>query len=330
MLTVGFNLLLRSNLNADANRVLDASASAALEGISEQGGKPHVKEGPDPGAPDTRVWVYSGKTSVERPPAPPSVQQLADTLAGGPKTHAEDAIPTSLLAVPVTQGGRGSGRSSRPSPWSHTSTRPRRRSTGSLIYAGVAFLLVLIATRVIVTRALRPVARMTAEAADWSEHDLDHRFNVGEPHDELTQLAATFDDMLARIASALRHEQLLSAELSHELRTPLAAVVTEAELALRRDRGTEEYRDALREIASRSAQMQRILETLMAAARAESIGERGTAEAGRLERRRSRHAPESRTTRAWIFASRRPMSAEGRCRRRYCCAHCRPVDRERL
>ena len=159
------------------------------------------------------------------------------------------------------------------------STRPRRRSTGSLIYAGVALLLVLIATRLIVNRALRPVARMTAEAADWSEHDLDHRFNVGEPHDELTQLAATFDDMLARLASALRHEQLLSAELSHELRTPLAAVVTEAELALRRDRGTEEYRDALREIASRSAQMQRILETLMAAARAESIGERGTAEA---------------------------------------------------
>ena len=149
---------------------------------------------------------------------------------------------------------------------------------------------------------------MTAEAADWSEHDLDHRFNVGEPNDELTQLAATFDNMLARIASALRHEQLLSAELSHELRTPLAAVVTEAELALRRDRGTEEYRDALREIASRSAQMQRILETLMAAARAESIGERGTAEAERgrsagdrgMRRRRAGHRRGSAPSRAPI------------------------------
>src|SRR5439155_11030841 len=98
------------------------------------------------------------------------------------------------------------------------------------------------ATRLVVTRALRPVARMTAEAADWSEHDLEHRFNVGEPYDELTQLAATFDTMLARLGSSLRHEQLLSSELSHELRTPLAAVVTEAELALRRRRGDEEYR----------------------------------------------------------------------------------------
>ena len=120
---------------------------------------------------------------------------------------------------------------------------------------------------------------MTAEAADWSEHDLDHRFNVGAPHDELTQLAATFDNMLARLASSLRHEQLLSAELSHELRTPLAAIVTEAELALRRNRGDDEYRRSPGGIESRASQMQSTLETLMAAARAESLEDLGTAPA---------------------------------------------------
>ena len=126
---------------------------------------------------------------------------------------------------------------------------------------------------------------MTAEAADWSENDLDHRFNVGAPHDELTQLAATFDNMLARLASSLRHEQLLSAELSHELRTPLAAIVTEAELALRRNRGDDEYREALRGIESRASQMQSTLETLMAAARAESLEDLGTAPAAAVGER---------------------------------------------
>jgi signal transduction histidine kinase len=85
--------------------------------------------------------------------------------------------------------------------------------------------------------------------------------------------------MLARLASALRHEQLLSAELSHELRTPLAAIVTEAELALRQERGDAEYREALQGIAKRASQMRETLETLMAAARAESMGDRGTASA---------------------------------------------------
>src|SRR5262249_20733710 len=98
-------------------------------------------------------------------------------------------------------------------------------------------------------------------------------------------LAATFDDMLARLASSLRHEQLLSAELSHELRTPLAAITTEAELALRRHRDEGEYRDALREIASRASQMHGILETLMAAARAESLEDLGTAEADQVGER---------------------------------------------
>jgi signal transduction histidine kinase len=280
LLTAGFNLLLRNSLDADANRVLQARTSAALEGITVQGGSLHVKESPDRAAPDTQVWVYSGKAAIERPAAPQSVQRLADSMAGGPKTHAEDqSTDLRLFAVPVAQGATRAGTvvsAISLEPYEHSASKAL---TASLIYAGAALLLVVLATRLILARALRPVAQMTAEAADWSEHDLDHRFNVGEPYDELTQLAATFDDMLARIASALRHEQLLSAELSHELRTPLAAVVTEAELALRRDRGTEEYRDALREIASRSAQMQTILETLMAAARAESIGDRGTAQA---------------------------------------------------
>jgi signal transduction histidine kinase len=63
---------------------------------------------------------------------------------------------------------------------------------------------------------------MTAEAATWSERDLDHRFKAGEPHDELTGLAATFDRMLDRLASSLRREQRFTAELSHGWRTPAA------------------------------------------------------------------------------------------------------------
>jgi signal transduction histidine kinase len=280
VLTAGFNLLLRSNLDADANRVLQARASAALEEVSVSNGSLQVKENADRALPDSQVWIYSGTHAIERPAGPDSAQRLADSLARGPRARAEDSTTdTRLLGVPVMEGGARAGTvvaSISLEPYEHSTSKALG---ASLIYAAAALLMVVIATRLVVTRALRPVALMTAEAADWSEHDLDHRFNVGEPHDELTQLAATFDDMLARLASSLRHEQLLSAELSHELRTPLAAIVAEAELALRRERGSEEYRDALREIASSASQMQSTLETLMAAARAESLENLGTAPA---------------------------------------------------
>jgi len=86
---------------------------------------------------------------------------------------------------------------------------------------------------------------MTEQAAAWSERDLDRRFHLGEPHDEVTRLGATLDGLLDRISASLRRERRFSAELSHELRTPLANLTAEAELALRRDREAAEYRQAL-------------------------------------------------------------------------------------
>ena len=120
---------------------------------------------------------------------------------------------------------------------------------------------------------------MTRQAAEWSEYDLDHRFALGTPHDELTELAATLDRLLDRLAASLRHERRFSAELSHELRTPLARVLAEAELALHRDRAPQEYRHALELIQRNADQLARTVDALVAAARYEAGGERGTADA---------------------------------------------------
>jgi signal transduction histidine kinase len=120
---------------------------------------------------------------------------------------------------------------------------------------------------------------MTRQAATWSERDVEHRFAVGEPYDELTELAATLDGLLDRLAASLRHEQRFSAELSHELRTPIARVLAESELALRRDRPPEEYREALEVVHRNAEQLARIVDALVAAARHEAAGTRGTADA---------------------------------------------------
>jgi signal transduction histidine kinase len=184
-----------------------------------------------------------------------------------------------LYAVPVVSGGRRVGTvvtGLSLEPYERTASRAL---VASLAFAAAAFLLIVVATRWAISRSLRPVAMMTAEAETWSERDLDHSFNAGEPTDELTRLAATFDSMFARLATSLRREQRFSAEISHELRTPLTAIVAESELALARHREPDEYRRALQTIADRARQLQRALDTLVSAARAETSPQRGTADA---------------------------------------------------
>jgi signal transduction histidine kinase len=128
----------------------------------------------------------------------------------------------------------------------------------------------------LVGRALRPVAKMTAQAADWGEHDLGRRFYAGEPRDELTSLASVFDGLLSRLAQSLSREQRLTAEVSHELRTPLAKIRAEAELAAARDRSSEQYRSSLHAIRRHAEELQQVLETLLASARVATSASSGT------------------------------------------------------
>jgi len=140
---------------------------------------------------------------------------------------------------------------------------------GSVIL-GVLMLAATVAlSRWLISHALRPVGEITGRATAWGELDLGRRFFVGEPHDELTGLAAAFDRLLARLAESLRREQRLTAEVSHELRTPLAKIAAEAELGRGGERHRGERAEALERIGRYARELQQVLDTLLASARAE-------------------------------------------------------------
>ena len=270
LLVLGFNLALRSSLDSDANRLLEARAQAALESVDVENGQLDVNEGSDDGAPDALVWVYQADRAIETPQAGKSLDEVAAFAARSEGGKVDDeATDTRLYSVPVLDGGVQVGTivtGLSLEPYERTADRSL---VASIVLGLVMLVLITITTRIVVARALTPVARMTEEAADWSEHDLDQRFNVGGSEDELSRLAATFDLMLDRMAFMLRHERNFSAELSHELRTPLSAISAEAELALARERSSPEYRVSLERISTSSRELTQILETLLDVSRSE-------------------------------------------------------------
>ncbi len=119
-------------------------------------------------------------------------------------------------------------------------------------------------------RALKPVHDMQLAAAGLGAKDLEQRLDLPPAHDELRALAETFNGMLARLEDAFKRLRRFSGDVSHELRTPVAVLRAEAELALRRERPPEEYREALRNILTETSQMSEIIEDLLLLARAES------------------------------------------------------------
>ena len=273
-LTAGFNLVLRSSLSGDAEQVLRSRAESTLQTVVVgPGGEARLIEAPAAQDAGVAVWVYGAEgRALERPDGSAAVQERADAAAGtdGLFTEVEaDDLKLFALAVRDDQGSQvGTVVSSLSlEPYERT---VREALIASVLFAGISLLGIIAISRLLVDRSLRPVAKMTREATEWSESDLDHRFAAGEPHDELTELASAFDSMLDRLASGLRREQRLSAEISHELRTPLAAIVAEAELALTRGAAESEDQRTLGRISERAAELQRILETLLAAARAEA------------------------------------------------------------
>ena len=270
LLVAGFNVALDRRLDADANALLRTRVTSALSDVRIRGGQPVAPESADAGAVSDPVWVFAGTTPIEAPRAAPAITRQAQALALARPQRLEVAgHQTRLQSVAVLRRGRRVG-----TVVAAVSLRPyddTRQTTliASIVLLAIVIGLFAISTRWILRRALDPVAQMTAAAAEWSERDIDRRFGLGPPRDELTRLASTLDDLLARLAAGLRREQRVSAEVSHELRTPLARIHGAAELALRRRRTQPEYVDALESIRQNAERMAVIIDTLMEAARHE-------------------------------------------------------------
>lgn len=282
VLTLGVYLLLSHQLGQDISARLRERVDAQLALVSVEHGHVVVRDAAGDGALDEQAWVFADGRVVRRPPAARELQRAADALANATavtersvgdrvRLRAEPAYaPDSEQRIGTVVVGASL------LPYEHTK---HIALLGTIVLD--AFVLgagVLLARRA-VGKALQPVAEMTRRAADWSEHDLDRRFALGPPRDEITALSATLDQLLARIGASLRHEQRFSAEMAHELRTPLSGVRGEAELALRAPQGPDDVRQALLQILRGTERMERVIETLLTVARSDAEPNRGSSDA---------------------------------------------------
>ena len=124
-------------------------------------------------------------------------------------------------------------------------------------------------------RALKPVDEITSAARTIGIDNLSLRLQTPETGDELQRLTEVWNTMLGRLEAAVKTLSQFAADASHELRTPLAVIRTSAELALRRARAPESYRDSLIEIAAEAERMTQLVDDLLWLARNDARGNIG-------------------------------------------------------
>jgi heavy metal sensor kinase len=149
---------------------------------------------------------------------------------------------------------------------------------GAVVAGGAGTLLLSLAGGFFLTgRVMRPIRRMTATAARIEGGRRSERIDVDRTEVELTRLGQALNAAFDRMEDALDRQTRFTADASHELRTPLSVMISNAECGLRRDRGPEDYREALETCLRAARRMTGVVEGLLTLARSD---------AGRLELRR--------------------------------------------
>ncbi|HEX4217346.1 MAG TPA: ATP-binding protein [Acidimicrobiales bacterium] len=142
------------------------------------------------------------------------------------------------------------------------------------VSAGVVVALLIMLT-LLITRGLRPLEDMTAEAGAIAAGDLTRRVQPADDKSEIGRLGKALNGMLAQIELAFDKQRISEDRLrrflsdaSHELRTPLTSIRGYAELLRKDALEDDEARErALARIESESARMGMLVDDLLILAR---------------------------------------------------------------
>jgi len=109
----------------------------------------------------------------------------------------------------------------------------------------ISVLLTGMAGAFLVKITLSPVDNMIKTIHQITAESLELRIDIPRTKDEIQRLAATFNDMLARLDESFSSQKQFIQDVSHEFKTPLTILKGELETTLRKIRSAQEYESVL-------------------------------------------------------------------------------------
>jgi heavy metal sensor kinase len=141
-----------------------------------------------------------------------------------------------------------------------------------MLLGGIPFALALagFGGHYLAKKALLPIGAMSRRAREINAEQLNARLAVENPGDEVGQLATAFNDTLARLEKSFEQLRRFTSDAAHELRTPLTAIRSVGEVGLQRITDPARYRDVIESMLEEAGRLSRLVEGLLAIARADA------------------------------------------------------------
>ena len=149
-----------------------------------------------------------------------------------------------------------------------------------LILLFIGGLSVLVVVGYILSRStLKPIRNIVKEAEKITASHIDKRLPVKNEQDELGELSTTFN----ALEKSFNSQKMFVSNVSHELRTPMAALTAELDLALLKERSSEQYQMAIGNALQDSRRIVNLIDGLLNLAKADYQSEQITMEEVRLD-----------------------------------------------
>ena len=97
----------------------------------------------------------------------------------------------------------------------------------------------------IIYKSFLPIENILDELKQINANDLSARLKTTNTKDEIYQLINEVNNLLSRLENSFERISQFSSDASHELKTPLTIIKGEIEVALRKERSVNEYKEAL-------------------------------------------------------------------------------------
>jgi signal transduction histidine kinase len=128
----------------------------------------------------------------------------------------------------------------------------------------VLLILSILGGYLIAGQALKPIKAVTEAANAISDgQDLKARIGATGGRDEVSQLAASFDNMFDRLEASFEAEQQFTSDASHELRTPTTVILAECNYAQKNAKTPEDYQASLDVIQRQAEKMSTLVKSLL-------------------------------------------------------------------